>query len=204
MRARFGIATVLLLLLAGCTPVTDGPAAQQPPVSPAPAPAVPAVPIQSTQLRPVIAASPPTRVQVPSVGIDVRVVGVGVQPDGLMELPRDPKIAGWYRFGPDPSDPTGSTVISAHVDSLQFGLGPFSRLRDLPAGAEIIVTTADGTQHRYITEAVARSLKDELPVAELFERSGPPRLVLITCGGQFDTATRTYSDNVIVTAQRLD
>ena len=201
MRARFGIATVLLLLLAGCTPMPEAPAAQQPPVSPAPA--VPDVPIRSTEIQPVVASSPPTRVQVPSVGIDVRVVGVGVQPDGLMELPRDPKIAGWYRFGPDPSDPDGSTVIAAHVDSLEYGLGPFSRLRDLPSGAEIIVTTADGTQHRYTTEAVARALKNELPVAELFERSGPPRLVLITCGGRFDTATRTYSDNVIVTAMRL-
>ena len=201
MRARFGIAVVLLLLVSGCSAAPVEPPAQS--ASPAPMQTAPDVSIQETQLRPVAASAPPTRVEIPAVGIDVRVVGVGVQPDGLMELPRDPKVAGWYRFGPDPADPTGSTVVAAHVDSLEYGLGPFSKLRDLRAGTEIIITTADGVRHRYTTDSVARALKDELPVAELFERSGPPRLVLITCGGQFDTGTRTYSDNVIVTAMRL-
>lgn len=35
---------------------------------------------------------------------------------------------------------------------------------------------------------------------ELFTTTGAPRLVLITCGGPFDLATRTYLDNIVVFA----
>jgi hypothetical protein len=34
----------------------------------------------------------------------------------------------------------------------------------------------------------------------LFSPEGPHRLVLISCAGAFDPATRSYADNVAVTA----
>jgi len=42
--------------------------------------------------------------------------------------------------------------------------------------------------------------KDTAPLAELFARSGQPRLTLITCGGSFDAAGGSYRDNVVITA----
>jgi hypothetical protein len=36
---------------------------------------------------------------------------------------------------------------------------------------------------------------------EVFAVGGPPRLVLITCGGAFDRRTRNYADNVVVFAE---
>jgi hypothetical protein len=41
--------------------------------------------------------------------------------------------------------------------------------------------------------------KQSLP-SEVFSTRGPPRLVLITCGGPFNTATHHYRDNVVVYA----
>jgi hypothetical protein len=35
---------------------------------------------------------------------------------------------------------------------------------------------------------------------DLFATTGPPRLVLITCGGPFDSTTRNYQDNIVVFA----
>jgi hypothetical protein len=43
-------------------------------------------------------------------------------------------------------------------------------------------------------------LKEQLPLADVFDRSGAPRLVLITCGGQFDYTASSYSDNIVVVA----
>jgi hypothetical protein len=48
---------------------------------------------------------------------------------------------------------------------------------------------------------IQRTLKHALPTTSLFDRSGPRRLVLVTCGGTFDTVSRTYSDNVLVHAK---
>ena len=146
------------------------------------------------------AVVPPTRVQVPDLEIDMPVDAVGVAPEGDMELPDSADVAAWYEYGPAPSAAEGSTLIAAHVDSLSSGIGPFARLHDVAPGAEIAVSTADGSTHRYSVRDVVRVPKDTAPVGEWFSREGPPRLVLVTCGGAFDREVGHYAENVVVTA----
>lgn len=169
------------------------------PPSPAPTPTV-SVPVAPATAPPVREAVPPVGVSVSAAGIEVPVVPVGVDGRDFMELPEDPAVAGWYRFGPDPSSPEGRTVISAHVDAPAYPIGPFSRLRDLAAGTEVAVADAAGTVHRYAVQSVTNYRKTALPVQEIFARTGPAQLVLITCGGPFDSATGRYEDNVVVIA----
>ncbi|MFI2752953.1 class F sortase [Cellulomonas sp. P22] len=146
------------------------------------------------------AAAPPVRVQVPDVDIDMPVEAAGVAPEGDMELPDGADVAAWYEFGPAPATAEGSTLIAAHVDSLTTGIGPFARLHDVEPGAQVVVSTADGRTHEYRVQDVARVSKDAAPVGEWFDRGGPPRLVLVTCGGAFDREVRHYAENVVVTA----
>lgn len=143
---------------------------------------------------------PPVRVVAASIDVDVPVVPVGVETGGFMELPADPAIGGWYRFGADLGASDGNVVISAHVDSPEYPIGPFSRLRDLPVGDVVEVTDAAGEVRRYAVQSVTYYPKAELPVDELFARSGTRSLVLITCGGQFDSRTGRYADNVVAIA----
>jgi len=42
--------------------------------------------------------------------------------------------------------------------------------------------------------------KADLAAAQVFRRDGDHALVLVTCGGAFDRTTRTYAENVVVTA----
>jgi len=42
--------------------------------------------------------------------------------------------------------------------------------------------------------------KNRLPPDEIWNREGPQRLVLITCGGRYDASRRSYDDNVVVFA----
>ncbi|MGL4339078.1 MAG: class F sortase [Rhodoglobus sp.] len=200
MIARVSVVLVSVLLLAGCSS-TGAPAQRLAPSSvPSQPPVVGSVPIQGSKPVAATVSIPPVRVQIPSVGIDVPVEPVGIDGDGLMEIPEDIRVAGWYKFGPDPQSQRGSTVISAHVDSFEQGLGPFAYLKELSDQAEIIVTTADGTIHRYLRESVQNVEKKQLPLDQVFDRAGAPRLVLITCGGQFDQSVLNYSDNVVVIA----
>jgi hypothetical protein len=196
---RIALAVAALLSLSACS---AAPVALAP--SPVPTPSAtaetPEIATQSAKLVPVRQPVPPTRVQIAAAGVDVTVVPVGVEVDGLMELPPDVSIAGWYRFGSDPGSDTGTTVISAHVDSLEYGLGPFSQLKTLSAGTEILVTSADGSARAYLVESVQSILKAQLPLDQVFDREGAPRLVLITCGGQFNSEQLNYSDNVVVVA----
>ncbi|GCE78503.1 hypothetical protein CBZ_35590 [Cellulomonas biazotea] len=154
-------------------------------------------------LAPPAAPPVPVRVTVPSVGIDLPVEPVGVDPDGSMALPGSADVAGWYRFGPAPASPTGSTLVAAHVDARSTGVGPFARLRDVAPGAQVDVTTADGTTTAYRVVDVVRIAKEEAPVETWFDRDGARRLVLVTCGGAFRRDVGHYADNVVVTAEPI-
>jgi LPXTG-site transpeptidase (sortase) family protein len=166
---------------------------------------LPDIPRTSAALadRPPVAAPAPVRLVAPDLGIDVPVETVGLDDLGRMGLPANPAIAAWYRFGPAPGSAEGSTVIAAHVDSLQYDIGPFARLADAAAGTRFEVTTADGLVHAYALESTAIVAKESVDWEAAFSRVGSPRLTLVTCGGEFDYAARRYLSNVLVTATPL-
>jgi hypothetical protein len=146
----------------------------------------------------------PTRVSIPTIGLDVPVRPTGVVAGGplagQMALPDDPRILGWYRFGPTVGERDGAAVVAGHVDSRQYGIGPLAALAAVRPGADVVVTRADGRTLRYRVVGVERIAKQALPLDRLFARSGPHRLFLVTCGGAFVPEAGGYTDNVIVTA----
>lgn len=115
-----------------------------------------------------------------------------------MEVPGVAEV-GWYRHGARPGDAQGSAVLAAHVayDGVD---GVFRHLDDLAAGDRVDVGLADGSTRRFVVEDVSRHPKSDLP-ADVFARDGAPRLVLVTCGGEFDAEARRYEDNVVVRAR---
>ncbi len=142
----------------------------------------------------------PVRLALPELDIDMAVEPEGLDDDGAMALPEDAATAGWYRFGPGLRDAAGATVIAAHIDSFHDGIGPFSRLKDASPGSTITVAGSDGSSVDYTVMEVRSVGKIDAPMAEVFDRAGAPRLTLITCGGEFDSSTGHYVDNVILTA----
>lgn len=209
--AAAGGALVVGLLLAGCAPAA--PKAVDPAAAPTPAPArtptltpPPApVPVQRATLPPAAAPTPPVAVAIETLGISLPVEPVGVRADGQMDVPPQAEVAGWYRFGAAPGDPAGTAVLAAHVDSVaSAGLGPFARLKDLAPGDVVAVTRADGAVVRYAVTEVASVAKPAVAWDDVFVRDGAPRLALVTCGGAWQEDRRSYSDNVVVTAEPLD
>lgn len=162
----------------------------------------PALPRRSAALEDnrVLTAPPPNRIEIPDLGIDVRVQPVGLDAQGRMGLFDDPSIAAWYQWGSAPASPTGSTVIAAHVDSLEYNLLPFARLKDAVAAMPVFVTDAAGSRHAYAVERLEITGKADVNWPAAFDRSGPPRLTLVTCGGEFDYENRRYLSNLVLSA----
>jgi LPXTG-site transpeptidase (sortase) family protein len=125
---------------------------------------------------------------------------VGVEPDGAMSLPETGERAGWYQFGPAPGGESGAVVVAAHVDTRATGLGEFAKLVDIQPGAQIVLVDSAGASFTYTVSTTERIAKADVPLDQVFDRSGDRRLVLVTCGGNFDRETGHYVDNVIVTA----
>ncbi|WP_251152883.1 class F sortase [Cellulosimicrobium sp. Marseille-Q4280] len=162
---------------------------------------VPDVPVRPARDQPAEAPPAATRVVVPSIGLDMAVEPAGVDGEGQMALPDDARSAAWYRFGPGPASPEGAVVVAAHVDDLD-GAGPFARLPEVAAGTTVDVVDATGTTYTYTVNGVEDIAKADLPLDVVFDRGGPPRLVLVTCGGEWDRERRSYTENVVVTAER--
>ena len=127
------------------------------------------------------------------------VVPVGVLPSGALDLPDDPRTVGWWAAGAMPGQRAGLLVLAGHIDSATEGAGALAVLLNLEQGDQVAVTGTDGTTADYRVLERATTPKGELD-GGLFTREGPPRLVLITCGGAFDEDTGRYADNIVVIA----
>lgn len=144
----------------------------------------------------------PSAVRLPS-GITMPVDIVTAHRDGRLDLPSDVTRAGWWAGGSRLGDPFGAIVLAAHVDSFAQGIGPIAELLGEPVGGRVVLTSTRWQRSFGVlsTQLVARVSLAE--VAAGFRTPGPLRLVLITCGGAYDTATQSYADNVVVTASPI-
>lgn len=203
-----GLLLALSLALTACQGSTLEPAATAaaaPEPTPSPRPERPTggadVPVRPAVAEPPADVAAPTRVDVADLDVTIAVQPVGVADDGQMVIPPDANVAGWYQFGPPPGSEAGTSVIAAHVDSVASGgLGPFARLADLEPGGQVSTTDADGRTTTFDVVSVEMVAKSDITWHDVFTREGDPRLVLITCGGSWDSAAAHYSDNVLVTA----
>jgi hypothetical protein len=143
----------------------------------------------------------PLAVSIPSIGVRSSLIPLALLPgSGELAAPADFERAGWYAEGPTPGDP-GPAVIAGHVDSRR-GPAIFFRLRELRPGDTVQVTRSDGTTARFAVTGVERYPKAAFPTQRVHGPTPDRALRLITCGGSFDAAKRSYRDNVVVYAVR--
>ncbi|MDQ2749767.1 MAG: class F sortase [Actinomycetota bacterium] len=147
---------------------------------------------------PVARGSVPVRLHIPSIGVQTALQALSLLPDGSLEVPSQWQVAGWFRGGVRPGDP-GPAVIAGHVDS-RAGPAVFYRLRELRAGAAVLVTRADGSVVPFVVDDIAQYPKDTFPAARVYGPQPVPVLRLITCTGDFNWATHSYLDNLVVSA----
>ena len=142
----------------------------------------------------------PTGVQLPSLGVDAAITPVVTGPDRLLGVPADVRTVGWWSGGAPAGATSGTVVLVGHVDSAAQGPGAFFQLRRLAPGDRIRLTGGGGRAATYTVVARQQYAKSALPAGLVFGQGNAARLVLVTCGGSFDTATRHYTDNVVVFA----
>lgn len=149
---------------------------------------------------PVAGADTPTRVRIPSLGINAPVSPAGIDvKHGVLGIPADIHRVGWWRDGSTPASAGGVILIAGHRDSARAGAGAFYRLGRARAGTLVRLTTATRHSSSYRVTSVRSYRKQQLPTS-IYASSGPTRLVLVTCGGPFNPTTGHYRDNIVVTA----
>jgi hypothetical protein len=212
-RRRGWIAGIALLAVAGLVLIvlglTSGPPAAAPiaaadtraPVTIAAGP----TPDPTTAVVPDLPASPPTRIAIPAIGVDSTVERVGLNPDGTVQVPAPGPLydrAAWYSGSVTPGQ-RGPAVILGHIDSAANGPSVFYRLSALRPLDEFTVTRADGRTVVFRVNSVKSYPKDAFPSQSVYGPTIRPEVRLITCGGAFDSAARSYVDNTVVYANQI-
>ncbi|RII19693.1 Sortase family protein [Streptomyces sp. YIM 130001] len=147
-------------------------------------------------------AARPDRVDIPAIGVKAPVVRRGLDADGAVDPPSyaQSEAVGWYGAGTQPGT-EGTALLVGHVDT-DTRPAVFYDLSALEPGEKIRVTRHDGSLAEFTVEDVAVVGRDSFDAQKAYgkQESDRAELRLITCGGTFDSATRTYSSNVVVSA----
>jgi hypothetical protein len=140
----------------------------------------------------------PARIEIRAIGVRARLVPLGLNTDGTLQVPARFGDAGWWAGGPRPGE-RGPAVVAGHVDS-RTGPAVFTRLSELRAGDSIAVVRRDGSRVRFVVRRSRRYPKARFPTARVYGPTRGPTLRLITCSGVFDRASGHYLDNTVVYA----
>jgi Sortase domain len=150
---------------------------------------------------PSLRRSLPVSVGIPAIGVHSRLLHLGVDSRGAIEVPplfSRADEAAWYKYSATPGQ-IGASIIVGHVDTVA-GPAVFFRLGALRPGNRIDVTLADGVTAVFRVTGVREYLKSKFPAKTIYRAAHFAALHLITCGGAFDYATRNYLSSIVVFA----
>lgn len=145
----------------------------------------------------------PRRMIIQSAGVDSRVVPLGLDEDGALEVPSNGSDIAWYEVFAKPG--TGSNAVFAgHVDWARTP-AVFADLEDVEAGDTILVEMLDGTRLAYVVSSNT-SVNPKDPASALVMSATPEdAITLISCGGTWipdedKEYGGDYSERVVVQA----
>ena len=169
----------------------------------APQAAEPQLSLSSTAQSPATRGMPPSEpieIRIPKIDAVSSLVPLGLNADETVEVPpvEQPLQAGWYSLARTPGE-AGPAVVLGHVDGDRQP-GIFFRLKELVVGDEVVVSRKDGTTAKFHVYKKEQIAKVSFPTEAVYGDTDAPELRLITCGGNYDQAARSYRDNVIVYA----
>jgi hypothetical protein len=190
-----------LLIIVGAAAVAVAVSAQEHAPQPSLAAAGAIGPSAGNAQGPSLQRSVPVSVDIPAIGVNSELLHLGVNADGMIQVPSLYTRAGeaaWYKYSATPGQ-IGASVIEGHLDSYQ-GPAVFFRLGALRPGDSVDVTLADGITAVFRVTGVRRYTKSNFPAKTIYGATDYAALRLITCGGAFDYATGHYLSSTVVFA----
>lgn len=144
----------------------------------------------------------PVRLKIPAIKVDAAVIEVGLDADGAMDAPEGPGDVAWYKLGPRPGE-KGSAVLAGHFGWKNNIPAVFDELSKLKNGDKIYVENDDGTVATFSVRE-SRLFGEKGNAAEVFtSNDGTAHLNLITCEGVWNKETKSYSQRLVVFADKV-
>lgn len=140
----------------------------------------------------------PGTLLIPKIGVKALIESVGVDSNNDMSAPAKPTDVGWYSPGVAPGQ-AGDAVIDGHLDWYGMPKAVFYYLDKLKPGDEVDVVSQTGVRLRFqVTDST--TVSSTAHPAGLFGTTGPARLTLITCSGDWNPSVGQYAQRLLVNA----
>jgi len=149
-----------------------------------------------------LSAGLPMQLKIPIINVDTSIYYVGLKSDGTMDIKPDPTVVAWYEFGPKPGE-VGSAVIAGHYGwSADGSASVFNNLHLLNKGDEILVINSKNVTITFVVRE-SREYDPDADAENVFKSNdGKSHLNLITCEGIWENAKNTYSNRLVIFADK--
>lgn len=150
----------------------------------------------------------PRYLSIPSLGIkNARVTTVGITKDGQLDTPRNINDVAWYTKSALPGQGSGAVLIDGHSGGFSKD-GVFSKLGELPIGAEIVLERGDGKKFTYkVAENKNMSLKEVnktgMKTMMYSAEDDKEGLNLITCSGNYIPKDKVFDHRIMLRAVQV-
>lgn len=144
----------------------------------------------------------PDRIEIPKLKARAPIIDVATGSDGELEIPKNPKVVGWWKPGARPGDAKGTSIFAGHINYAGV-TGTLASIGKLRPGDRVDVYGKNAHKKKMIefeVTGVRTYHKTALPYKEIFDQKSVGRMALVTCGGPFDASTGNYLDNIVVFA----
>ena len=155
----------------------------------------------STPEPEVISFGLPVHIKIPKINVDSSIESVGLTPNGAMDVPKSQETVGWFELGTHPGE-NGSAVMAGHY-GIKNGIGSvFDKLYQLRPGDKIFVEDDKGALSTFVVSGNRRYDPTDNALAVFSSSDGKSHLNLITCEGNWNMDTETYSKRLVVFADK--
>ena len=144
----------------------------------------------------------PMHLRIPAIEVDASVEEVGIAIDGVMDTPKVPDIAGWLKIGPRPGE-EGTAVITGHFGWKNNTPAIFDDLNKLNKGDKIYVEDGKGNSVVFAVREIRIYDEKEIVPNVFSSNDGKAHLNLITCEGVWDKTMQSYSNRLVVFADKV-
>jgi len=147
-------------------------------------------------------SSLPIRLRIPKINVDVPIDSVGITPNGSVGVPKGPDNVAWFDLGPRPGE-NGSAVITGHYGPWKNGRGSvFDDLNKLSPGDRIYIEDENGTTTIFAVRELQMYNHNEYAPGVFSSGDEKSHLNLVTCEGTWIESQKTYSNRLVVFADK--
>ncbi len=143
----------------------------------------------------------PVRLKIPAINVDSAVEYVGLDSGGAMNVPEDPANVAWFKLGQRPGE-NGAAVIAGHYGWKDGKAAAFDNLYKLRKGDKVYIEDDKGAVISFVVRE-SRRYEPKADASAVFESNdGKAHLNLVTCEGDWNEASKSYSKRLVVFADK--